>query len=146
MEVPQQNLIYFVAGCAYLYLKMMANTGVQGYARFRYKSHKYNEDTKFFGTKPDREAPQPEILTRADAAWRNDLENIPLFIAAALCGYLSGVSTALYGPLVIAFCAARSVHTLSLLVGLQPWRFLGYLVGVVSTGTMFVLSLRQFGW
>lgn len=145
MEIDQQTLAAFVATCAYLFLKMFANSGVQAYGRARYKSHKYPEDQRFFGAPPNRQT-QPELLTRADAAWRNDLENIPIFIVAALCGLLSGVSYALYLPLVIVFCAGRTVQSVSLLLRLQPWRFLGYLSGVVATGTMFVLSLRQFGW
>lgn len=144
--MDQQSLCTFVATSAYLFLKMFANSGVQGYARFRYKSHKYNEDQVFFGAPADREKPQPEILTRADACWRNDLENIPMFIVAALCGLMAGVPQHLYLPLMVAFCIGRTVQSVSLLLALQPWRFLGYAAGVVSTGAMFVLSLRQFGW
>lgn len=143
--MDQQTLCTFVATSAYLYLKMMGNTGVQGYARFRYKSHKYEEDEVFFRAPPNRQS-QPEILTRADACWRNDLENIPIFIVAALCGLLAGVPHSLYSWIAVAFCAGRTLQSVSLLLGLQPWRFLGYAAGVISTGAMFVLSLRQLGW
>jgi uncharacterized MAPEG superfamily protein len=144
--MDQNTLSYFVSGSAYLFLKMFGNTAVQGYARFRYKSHKYQEDSRLFRAPADRETPQPEILTRADAAWRNDLENIPIFIVAALCGLMTGLPAPLYGALVFAFCAGRTVQTVALLAALQPWRFLGYATGVVTTGLMFALSLRQLGW
>lgn len=143
--MDQQSLCTFVATCAYLYLKMMGNSGVQAYGRFRYKSHKYEEDKVFFKAPPNRES-QPEILTRGDACWRNDLENIPIFIVAALCGLMAGVPHAIYTPIAVAFCLARTVHSVSLVLKLQPWRFLGYITGVICTGAMFVLSLRQFGW
>jgi uncharacterized MAPEG superfamily protein len=144
--MEQQTLTYFVAASAYLYLKMFANTGVQAYARFRYKSFKYKEDSPFFREELDPEKPEPEILVRASAAWRNDLENIPIFLVAALCGLLTGVNPSLYGWLLVAFCAGRTVQTVTLILGKQPWRFLGYVAGQIATGTMFVMSLRQLGW
>lgn len=143
--MDHQSLCTFVATSAYLYLKMMGNSGVQAYTKFRYKSHKYDEDHIFFRAPANRES-QPELLTRADACWRNDLENIPIFLIAALCGLLAGVPHHLYTWIAVAFCAGRTVQTVSLLLGLQPWRFLGYITGVICTGAMFVLSLRQFGW
>lgn len=144
--MDSNSLCAFVATNAFLFLKMFANSGVQAYGKFRYKHHKYREDSALFRAKPDRESPPPEIMVRAEACWRNDLENIPIFIVAALCALLAGVPHHLYIPLLVAFCIARTVHSLSLLLALQPWRFLGYLSGVISTGTLFVLSLRQFGW
>lgn len=144
--MDQQSLTYFVAGSAYLYLKMLGNSGVQGFARFRHKNPKYKEDAPFFGGTSGMDQPQPELLVRADACWRNDLENVPIFIVAALAGLLAGVPSGLYGILVFAFCAGRTLHTVTMLIGKQPWRFLGYLTGVISTGVMFTLSLRQLGW
>ena len=144
--MDHQSFTAFVAGSAYLFLKMFGNTGVQVYGRFRYKTHKYPEDKVFFGVPADRDKPQPELLLRADAAWRNDLETIPMFIVAALCGLLAGVPSGLYAGLVFLFCVARTVQTAALLLAKQPWRGLGYGAGLVSTGMMFVLSLRQLGW
>lgn len=141
----ETTLAAFVATCAYLYLKMFANSGVQAYGKFKYRSHKYTEDSRLFGAPPNQ-GEQPEILMRAEAAWRNDLENIPMFIAAALCGLLTGVPESIYIPLLVAFCIGRTVHTVFLIVGKQPWRFLGYIAGVVCTGSMFIFSLRGLGW
>ena len=144
--IDKAGLSIFVATTAYLFLKMFANTGAQAAGRLRYKSYKYREDEPFFGTKFDEQPPQPEYLTRAEGAWRNDLENIPIFLFAALCGLLSGLPLGTYKALCIAFCAARTLHTVFLLSGLQPWRFICYFVGVVSTGAMFATSLHALGW
>lgn len=144
--MDQQSLCTFVATSAYLFLKMFANSGVQGYARLRSKTPKYREDKMFFGTEHDPARPPSDLLQRADACWRNDLENIPIFIVAALCGLMAGVPQNLYLPLMLIFCVGRTLHSVSMLLALQPWRFLGYVAGVVSTGALFVLSLRQFGW
>jgi glutathione S-transferase len=144
--VQAEYINVFVASSAYLFLKMFANSGVQGYARFRWKSFKYREDQGFFGAPFDENRPQPELLMRADAAWRNDLENIPMFVVAALCGALSGVPLPLYRVLVLAFCAARTLHTPCLLFGWQPWRFLSFALGIASTLLLYGVSLRQLGW
>lgn len=144
--MDQQPLCTFVATSAYLFLKMFANSGVQGFARLRARAPKYREDQKFFGAQPDPQAPPSDLLQRADACWRNDLENIPIFLVAALSGLLTGVPQTLYLPLMLLFCLGRTVQTVSLLLALQPWRFFGYAAGVISTGAMFVLSLRQLGW
>jgi uncharacterized MAPEG superfamily protein len=140
------HLSVFVAGSAFLFLKMFANTGVQGYCRFRYKSFKYREDEPFFGVALESARPQPELLTRADACWRNDLENIPAFWVASLCGMLVPIDLGTYTGLVVTYCAARFLHTVFLLWGRQPWRFLAYAVALFCCGLMFVSSLRGLGW
>lgn len=139
-------LTVFVGACAFLYLKMLANSMVQAYCRFRYKSFKYREDEPFFRCKFEDQEPQPELLTRADAAWRNDHENIPIFLAAALCGLLTGVPLPVYTGLVVAFCVGRSTQTLCLLKGIQPWRFIGFVTGQICTSALFIWSLRLLGW
>lgn len=144
--MDQQSLCAFVATSAYLFVKMFANSAVQGFTRMRMKAPKFAEDGKFFGGNTDPEGPLGELLARADGCWRNDLENIPIFLVAALCGLMAGVPYGLYLPLLLAFCLARTLQTVSLLLALQPWRAIGYGAGLVCTGAMFVLSLRQFGW
>lgn len=140
----EQLLFWFVVGCCYLNFKMLANSLVQGYGRHRYKSFKYREDAPFFRAELPVGSEQPELLTRADACWRNDLENIPGFIVAALCGLFCDVPLEVYRTLIVLFCAGRTVQTVCLLLALQPWRFLGFLLGQVCTAAMFVWSLRSF--
>ncbi|MFA7481517.1 MAG: MAPEG family protein [Vulcanimicrobiota bacterium] len=138
----QQLLFWFVLGACYLNLKMLANSFVQGYGRFRYKSFKYKEDQPFFRAEAPSGGEQPEILTRADACWRNDLENIPGFLVAALCGLFCEVPLEVYRALMIIFCAGRTLQTVSLLLAKQPWRFIGFLAGQVATIAMFAWSIR----
>jgi uncharacterized MAPEG superfamily protein len=139
----EQLLFWFVVGSCYLAHKMLANSFVQAYGRFRYKSFKYREDKPFFGAElPTGE--QPELLTRADACWRNDLENIPTFIVAALCGLFCEVPLEVYRALVLLFCAGRTLQTVSLLLAVQPWRFIGFFIGQICTAAMFIWSLRTF--
>ena len=145
-RVQPEYVQIFVASSAYLFLKMFANSGVQGYARFRWKSFRYQEDQGFFGAPFDEHRPQPDLLMRADAAWRNDLENIPMFIVASLCALMTGVSLPLYKACVVSFCAARTLHTPCLLFRWQPWRFLAFASGVAATLVLYASSLRQLGW
>jgi uncharacterized MAPEG superfamily protein len=139
----QQLIFWFVVGACYLNFKMLANSLVQGYGRFKYKSFKYREDEMFFRTEMRRDEPQPELLTRADACWRNDLENIPVFLFAALGGLVCGIPLEVYRALIVLFCAGRTLQTVSLLLSLQPWRFIGYLAGQTCTVAMFAWSLKE---
>lgn len=136
----------FVATSSYLFVKMFSNSIVQGYCRFRYKSFKYREDESFFRAKLDTTKPQPELLTRADAAWRNDLENIPMFIVAALCAMFSGVPEQAFCWISLLYCAARTLHTITLLASLQPWRFIFFFIGMSCTSALFIWSLHLQGW
>jgi glutathione S-transferase len=140
----QELLMYYVVACFFLSVKMSINSIVQGYGRFRYKSFNYPEDQPYFRTDCSRDEPMPEILYRAQAAWRNDLENIPIFFVAALCGLLAGVPLETYRALLLMFCLARALHSVSFYLALQPWRFIGYLAGQVSTIAMFCYSLVRF--
>ena len=140
----QQLIFWFVVGACYLNFKMLANSFVQGYGRFKYKSFKYREDEMFFRTDLPEGGSQPELLTRADACWRNDLENIPGFLVAALCGLFCGIPVEVYRALIILFCAGRTVQTVSLILALQPWRFIGFLAGQICTMAMFAWSMKEF--
>ncbi|OCT32705.1 MAPEG family protein [Pseudomonas putida] len=112
-----------------LFLKMLAISCYQGYYRLRWHAFVNSEDAAVFQRSPQR-AERPEVV-RAMQAWRNDLENIPLFIA------LGGLALALGAPasttawLSGVFTGARVLHTLMYLTGLQPWRTLSYGVGVM---------------
>lgn len=137
----------FVAASAFLFVKMLFNSFVQGYARFRATGFRYPEDT-FLDPKNVDESYKERLSRlehRATAAWRNDLENIPMFLVAAYCGLISHIPMESYQSLVLAFCLARAFHTVALLVGRQPWRFLFFLAGVSVTLTLFLWSLKLQG-
>ncbi|MDF0731549.1 MAPEG family protein [Pseudomonas entomophila] len=112
-----------------LFGKMLAISCYQGYYRLRFLTFMNPEDAAVF-KRPAHPTERPEVA-RAEQAWRNDLENIPMFVA------LAGLAVALEAPagvtlcLSVVFTAARLVHTLTYLARLQPWRTLSYAVGVL---------------
>lgn len=111
-----------------LFLKMLATSCYQGYFRLRFMAFINPEDAAVF-KRSARAAERPEVC-RAMQAWRNDLENIPMFIA------LAGLAIVLEAPelptlwLCSVFTAVRYVHTVTYLAGLQPWRTISYAVGI----------------
>jgi len=65
--------------------------------------------------------------------WRNDLENIPIFLFLGLIYVLAGGPA---GPAAIyftVFTVARILHTITYLRGMQPWRTISYTVGGLAT-------------
>ncbi|QXH55108.1 MAPEG family protein [Pseudomonas maumuensis] len=112
-----------------LFFKMLAISCYQGYFRLRFLAFTNSEDAAVFRRSAwPAELPQ---VTRATQAWRNDLENIPLFLA------LSGLAVALETPLTPSawlmglFTVARILHTATYLASIQPWRTVSYALGVV---------------
>ncbi|MDF9757783.1 putative MAPEG superfamily protein [Pseudomonas sp. TE6288] len=126
-----------------LFIKMLAISCYQGYFRLRYLAFTNSEDAAVFRRSAcPAELPQ---VTRAAQAWRNDLENIPMFIA------LAGLAVALEAPaastawLSGVFTVARVLHTVTYLARLQPWRTLSYGVGVLCLiGLATVLVIRMY--
>lgn len=132
---------------AFLFLKMQVNSVLQGYARAKGVGFVYPEDQAFFGGPKGQERSHYEDLHyRATAAWRNDVENIPIFLVAAVCALLSGVPLEAFRWLLIGYCVCRSLHTFCLVKSLQPWRFLVFATGNTITGVLFVWSLRLAGF
>ncbi|CRI56207.1 putative membrane protein [Pseudomonas sp. CCOS 191] len=112
-----------------LFFKMLAISCYQGYFRLRYLAFTNSEDAAVFRRSVcPTELPQ---VTRAAQAWRNDLENIPLFLS------LSGLAVALETPsipsawLMGLFTVARILHTATYLASIQPWRTVSYALGVI---------------
>ncbi|MGY1882896.1 MAPEG family protein [Pseudomonas reactans] len=111
-----------------LCLKMFAISAYQGVFRLRLKAFTNPEDARFF----DRATHGEELpqVTRAAKAWRNDLENIPLFfVLGGLCVALETSNVATRG-MFCAFVIARVLHTLAYLARWQPWRTVAYGGGV----------------
>ncbi|MBI6954616.1 MAPEG family protein [Pseudomonas sp. B21-023] len=125
-----------------LFIKMLAISCYQGYFRLRFLAFTNSEDAAVFRRSASpSELPQ---VTRAAQAWRNDLENIPMFIA------LAGLAVALDAPAASTawlsgmFTVARVLHTVTYLARLQPWRTLSYGVGVlclIGLATLLVIPV-----
>ena len=78
---------------------------------------------------------------RVQRAHRNLLESAPIFFAIGLIAVLIGAS-----PLGIeiccgAFAAARVLHAIVYIRGLQPWRTLFFAIGTVALIVMMGLSM-----
>jgi uncharacterized MAPEG superfamily protein len=102
------------------------------------------EDTKLNpGTRAEpQEAPQ---TLRAKRAHMNDVENIPGFLVLATLFTLTGASGAAGWAWFGAYFAARTLHTICYLNGLQPWRTAMFFVGqLVQLALMVQLLMAAF--
>lgn len=112
-----------------LFFKMVANSVVQGRARVGAKAFPNPEDAVFFGASAPA-ADELPIVKRAAAAWRNDLENIPIFLFLGLIYVTLGCWPAGAFIYFSIFAVARILHTIVYLRGLQPARTIFYGIGI----------------
>ncbi|MBW7471691.1 MAPEG family protein [Marinobacter sp. F4218] len=128
---------WYAIASVLLFFKMFAISAYQGFHRIGKLTFKIPEDAAFVGREPaEEELPQ---VQRAARAWLNDLENIPVFLALGVA-YIWVEATSGMAPwLFMVFTAARYLHTLFYLGGIQPWRTVAYAVGVVC---MFIMSFQ----
>jgi len=100
------------------------------------------EDTRVNpGTHPE---PQEAAETlRVKRAHQNDLENIPGFLILALIFTLAGGSASGGWAYFGLFFAARTLHSIAYLNGLQPWRTISFFVGLLcQLGLMVQLIMK----
>lgn len=127
-----------------LFLKMFATTLVQARARMKTLAFARPEDAAHWGGSVD-DAPLARL---AQAALRNDLENIPWFVVlvATLVAFdVPPLFVLAYGA---TFLSARVLHTWCYLRPRQPRRNRAYLAGVAVNlavaGHIAVLLVRSF--
>lgn len=119
-----------------LSLKMAAISIAQGRARVAAGVFVNPEDAKAFaGKESSTDAPAVE---RASRAWRNDLENIPIFLILAWIYVTAGLSTTAFVIYCLVFMAARIVHTFCYLNSIQPLRTIAFTIGAVAMLAMIV--------
>jgi uncharacterized membrane protein YecN with MAPEG domain len=125
-----------------LELKMMAIAVVQGQGRMSAGQFVLPEDAKMFhgGEPAVAEAP---IVDRASRAWRNDLENIPIFLILAGIYVMAGLSAAAFAFYCIVFVVARILHTYLFIKALQPWRTIAFTVGALAMLAMMIHILVE---
>jgi uncharacterized MAPEG superfamily protein len=113
-----------------LALKMAAISVVQGRGRLSSGTFTNPEDVKAFG---GREASEeaPAVL-RASKAWRNDLENIPIFLIVAWIYVYAELSVVAFVIYCLVFIVARIGHTIFFLNAVQPARTIAFTVGALS--------------
>jgi uncharacterized MAPEG superfamily protein len=122
-----------------LALKMSAIAFVQGRARTGARAFLNPEDATTFGGQAVPE--EPEMVRRAARAWRNDLENIPMFLILAWIYVIAGLSATAFTVYCIVFMAARIVHTICYINSIQPWRTVAFTIGAI---TMVALIVHLF--
>jgi glutathione S-transferase len=120
-----------------LFLKTTLTSMLQVAARFRARTFLLPEDAALARTKQcEAEAP---FVQRCANVWRNDVENLPLFIALALAYVLLGAPLESAQWLFSVYVLLRYAHTVIYLRGLQPWRVLAYYGGLA---VCWIIAIR----
>src|SRR6185437_10234538 len=120
-----------------LEFKMAAIALVQGRGRLTTGLFTVPEDALLFsGTESPHEAP---IVDRASKAWRNDLENIPIFLILAGIYVAAGLSQKAFTLYCTVFMVMRILHTYTYIKAMQPWRTVAFTIGAIA---MFAMMLH----
>jgi len=119
-----------------LTLKMAAISVVQGLARTRAKKFLNPEDARALGGETVRE--EVEMVVRGGRAWRNDLENIPIFLILAWIYVAAGLSTTPFIIYCAVFVIARILHTICYLNAVQPLRTISFVIGSVAMVALII--------
>ena len=123
---------------AILFFKMLAIGLYQGFVRNKHKVYTVPEDAKLLTKGEPAQQEHPDYL-RACSAYRNDFENIPIFLGlawATLHLHSADQLTPLYFGV---FTFGRCMHTFCYLKALQPWRSLAF---AMSLTVNFALSIH----
>ncbi len=143
-ELLQDSTVHLYAVCAaILVLKMAFTASGTAIMRIRRGAYITPEDYAFLGKPP---TPPDETVERWRRAHLNDLEGILPFLIVAFPYALSGPSFRIAATLFVAFTAARFLHTLAYVAGLQPWRTIFFEVGQTALNlTAILLLVNLFG-
>ncbi|HEX9173345.1 MAG TPA: MAPEG family protein [Telluria sp.] len=117
----------FVAALIGLFAKTSATSVLQVVSRARARTFLLPEDAAIFRTQTVfEEAP---LVRRCAGVWRNDVENLPLFLALALTYVLLGAASDSAALLFGLYVALRYLHSAAFLLALQPWRAILFILG-----------------
>jgi uncharacterized MAPEG superfamily protein len=128
------SLKVYAVCCVILFIKMFAVGLSQGLIKAKNKSFVVVEDAKMLGLEPA--TTEPIQLIRANNAFRNDLENIPIFLFLGLVYVIMNCwdrGSAIYFPL---FVFARVMHSIFYISGKQPWRTISFALGLTMSFTI----------
>jgi uncharacterized MAPEG superfamily protein len=117
---------------ALFFVKLFGNSAVQGLVRLKNRQFVKPEDARFYGRNAPPAAEEHVLVQRAAAVWRNDLENIPMFLLLALGLVLAGDPGPWTAGLCGLFFVARLAHTAFFLAPRQPHRNIAYQLGILS--------------
>ncbi|HEY5799522.1 MAG TPA: MAPEG family protein, partial [Burkholderiaceae bacterium] len=105
----------FALALTALFTKTTLTSILQVVSRLRAKTFLLPEDARLMGVRPV--ASEAQLVQRCAGVWRNDTENLPLFLALALAYVLGGASLGSAALLFGLYVAARYLHTLAYLFG-----------------------------
>jgi uncharacterized MAPEG superfamily protein len=132
-SVPLDTVAVLAATSVALQLKGTVLSYLQVRARFRSRRFGRPEDARLMRVEP---ASEPEIVRRIAAAWRNESESGPSFLALSASFALLGGSASALLPISIAFLIGRLGQAVSEILVLQPQRTLFYLLGLGASLTL----------
>jgi uncharacterized MAPEG superfamily protein len=119
-----------------LTLKMAAISIAQGRGRVGTSIFVNPEDAQLFhGQEAAAEAP---AVQRASRAWRNDLENIPIFLILAWIYVAAGLQITAFVIYCVIFMLCRIVHTVCYLNSVQPTRTIAFTIGAFTMLAMMI--------
>jgi prostaglandin-E synthase 1 len=137
---PQFKL--YVICSVILSFQMIVLGAVTAATRAKNKHYNNPEDVKV--SKKDasfNEGVEHPDTARVQRAHRNLLESLPLFLALGLICVLAGAPPLGVKICLGAFTAARVLHSIVYIKGVQPWRTMFFGIGTLSLVGMMVLSL-----
>lgn len=129
----------FVLAATALFAKTTLTSALQVVSRLRSGVFPIPEDARLM-RKPRAQA-EARFVQRCANVWRNDTENLPLFLLLALVYVLLGAPAATAQWLFGSYVVLRYAHTAVYLRGLQPWRALMFLAGLAVCWAIVVQSL-----
>lgn len=139
------QLKIWIVGCSILAIKMWANTLVQGLSRIKYNAFDIPEDATKLGAfyKKDLHYSKTKhfLDERGAACWRNDLENIPLFLFLSLAYVLIGGNYKWLLGYFVIFIIARISHTVCYFMRAQPWRSFSFDLGFITSIILCIHNL-----
>ncbi|HSV53323.1 MAG TPA: MAPEG family protein [Burkholderiaceae bacterium] len=129
----------FAMALVALFAKTTLTSALQVVSRLRAGIFPIAEDARLLRKQP-AEA-EADFVRRCANVWRNDTENLPLFMVLGLSYVLLGATAATAQGLFGAYVLLRYAHTLVFLLGLQPWRAVIYLSGMAVCWVIAANSL-----
>lgn len=142
VAISPQSLTVLSAIVVTLFAKGVVLSYLQVRSRFRSRRYALPEDARLVGVLPQ---PEPQIVERIQANWRNELENTPIFLLMATCFVLLGGGATPLAVVSAGYLPARVLHAIAQLRALQPYRTLWYLCGLLASAVLAGL-LCQRAW
>ncbi|MCU6434311.1 MAPEG family protein [Undibacterium sp. Jales W-56] len=133
----------FVFSLLALFAKTSLTSVIQILSRFRSRRFLLPEDAALARAAPV--ASESPFVQRCANVWRNDVENLPLFLMLALTYVLLGAEPEPASKLFATYVLIRYAHTIVYLRGLQPWRAMLYLSGMAVCWTLVVAIVLRIG-